>query len=95
MKKRPLILQALLGIQMGIILSSYSSTPTPISPEMRTFYQQLDPEAQQKFQQLDPEHRRKAMSIVDQYCKAYNECKGGREESVDDQYTQQMNGNHF
>lgn len=90
MKKFNLAFQALLGIKMGLILSSYNYATEQMSPEMKTFYEQLDPKAQKQFQELDPEHKRKAMGIIEQYCHAMEECKGHREQSVDNQYRLQM-----
>lgn len=90
MKKFNLAFRALLGIKMGLILSSYNYASEQMPPEMQTFYEQLDPEAQKKFQELDPQHQRRAMEIIEQYCHAMEECKGHREQSVDKQYKIQM-----
>lgn len=89
MKKKSLSLRAVIGIQMGLLLLS-AQHPEGMSPEMRTFYEQLDPSAKRKFDELDPEHKKRAMNIVETYCKAAQECKGHREKSVDQQYKHQM-----
>jgi hypothetical protein len=90
MKKFNLALHALIGIKLGLVLSSYNGGQGDMPPEMRTFYEQLDPDAKAKFQALDPEHKKRAMGIVESYCKAYQECKGHREQSVYEQYNHQM-----
>lgn len=89
MKKKSLFAsQAALGLMMGLVLSSLNNGD--MTPEMKTFYQQLDPVEQQQFLELDTQHKNRAMGIVDQYCKAVQECKGHREESVREQYRLQM-----
>lgn len=88
-KPSTLALKALIGLQLGMVLSSFASVDH-MTPEMQVFYQQLDPEAKQKFQELDTEHKNRAMSIVEQYCRSVQECKGHREEAVQEQYRHQM-----
>jgi hypothetical protein len=89
MKKSSLFAaQAALGLLMGLVLSSLNNGE--MTPEMNTFYQQLDPAEQQQFQELDTEHKNRAMGIVEKFCKAVQECKGHREESVREQYRLQM-----
>lgn len=90
MSKSSLALRFLMGIKLGLVLSSYNGSPEAMPPEIRSFYEQLDPEAKRKFQELDPEHKMRAMSIVDHYCKAVHECKGHREQAVAEQYNRQM-----
>lgn len=88
-KSSKFISKALLGLHLGLTLSSFDNGQ-PMSPEMQNFYQQLDPDAKQKFQQLDAEHKSRAMGIIEHYCRSVQECKGHREEAVQEQYLHQM-----
>lgn len=86
MKKRTLAALAL----MGISLSLFGQNNQPTGADQQAFYQMLKPEAQKKFLELDSEHRRAAMEIYQSDCKAENQCRGHREQAVDEQYNNQM-----
>ena len=74
---------------MGLVCGCSTQASEKMTPEMKTFYEELDPVAQKEFLELDSSHRRASMSVVDHYCKANHECKGVREEAVHKQYTLQ------
>ena len=92
MKKTKLMSLALLGISTVSLLANgcAQTTGDEMTPEMKSFYEQLAPEARQKFLQLDTEHKQMAVEFANQYCKGEAQCGGHREEEVEKLYNQQM-----
>lgn len=91
MKKRKLITLAMLGISMGLLVGGCEKAEAEqMSPEMKSFYEQLAPNAKKQFLELDAQHKKMAMEIVNQYCKGASQCKGHREQAVQEEYNRQM-----
>ena len=92
MKKNKLMSLALLGISAVSLVTNGcgKASGDDMTPEMKSFYEQLTPEAQQKFLQLDTEHKKMAVNFANQYCKGESQCGGHREQEVEKLYKQQM-----
>lgn len=80
-----------MGISFGLVVGGCRKAEAEqMSPEMKSFYEQLTPDAQQKFLELDAQHKKTAMQIVESYCKSESQCRGHREQAVERQYSHQM-----
>ena len=92
MKKTKLISLAMIGISMGLMTICYAHGPNEqkMNSEMQSFYQMLTPDAQKKFLELDETHKKAALEIYAEGCKALSDCKGYREQAVEQQYSNQM-----
>lgn len=79
----------LLGIQMGCTTNANEQ----MSPEMRSFYEQLSPQAKKQFMELDEAHRNAAVSATHVVCSGSNACGGNYyNDAVQEQYRKQKQG---
>lgn len=94
MKGRKFAMLALLGINMGLMLNSCQSARAEeeMTPDMRTYYEQLSPQAKRQFNTLDAEHRRAAMSSTYSSCGSPHGCVVSADEAVRKQYEAQNQG---
>lgn len=90
MKKRDLVGMAMMGMALAFLPGCNKATGDEKDSEMKTFYEQLTPDAQAKFNQLDDKHKKAALKINEQACKGEAQCKGHREQAVEEQYKLQM-----
>lgn len=91
MKKWKLSSLAVIGISMGLMTTGLAQgTNEKMTPQMQAFYEMLAPDAQKKFLELDTEHKKMALQVYHEYCKTMSQCKGHREQAVEEQHAHQM-----